>query len=332
MTNKAPIIGRYDLLLIISGYGRQYKLYDFIPIDINILIQLFLKDKWQYFKIGQKIKIKDFEGNWHSAQIECHKKSSEPLPSSWHRWIQKFDIQDSKINNDNKIWGPDNRRNTSGINIGKNNIIQPGVVITPKKGRIIIGDNNVIADNVTIINNSTKDMIIGNGNVFECRSRIEALKIGNFNRFETKCHIMKNVVIGNGAVIGPKVIVIMKKKVKDNTLVYANNMFFTQPLMKKRNKISLDTLTEALTKIFYNEFGSQRELLWYEAQKQYNNALEYRKLEGIRIRYHHRYKGLNGCLYTEWIFIQKDMICECESTGVCQYKRCKAKHRMRNIM
>ena len=75
--------------------------------------------------------------------------------------------------------------------------------------------------------------MIGNGNVFECYSRVEAQRIGNYNVFGAKCHVMAGAQIGNGCVIGSRVMVIQNKKIKDCLVVFGDNMQYEQPLMKK---------------------------------------------------------------------------------------------------
>ena len=52
--------------------------------------------------------------------------------------------------------------------IGKNTIIGPGVNIIAEKGSITIGNNNIISEGTLIINKSKEEMVIGDGNVFEC--------------------------------------------------------------------------------------------------------------------------------------------------------------------
>ena len=71
---------------------------------------------------------------------------------------------------DSAIWEHFRARTVQGtkIFIGKNTIIGPGVNIIAEKGTITIGDNNIISEGTLIINKSKEELIIGNGNVFEC--------------------------------------------------------------------------------------------------------------------------------------------------------------------
>ena len=121
----------------------------------------------------------------------------------------------------------------SKIYIGKNTVVQPGATIIAEKGTIIIGENNIISEGVSIVNKSSEDMVIGNGNLFECNCRVEAAKIGDYNVFGPKCHVMQDSVIGIGCVICPRVMVIQKKRIRDGIVVFGDNMMHEQPLMKK---------------------------------------------------------------------------------------------------
>ena len=121
----------------------------------------------------------------------------------------------------------------SKIYIGKNTVVQPGAQIIAEKGTIIIGENNIISEGVSIVNKSNEDMVIGNGNLFECNCRVEAAKIGDYNVFGPKCHVMQESHIGVGCVICPRVMIIQKKRIRDSIVVFGDNMMHEQPLMKK---------------------------------------------------------------------------------------------------
>ena len=76
-----------------------------------------------------------------------------------------------KIQQENAaIWEHFRARTVPGtlIMIGKNTIIGPGVNIIAEKGSITIGNNNIISEGTLIINKSKEEMVIGDGNVFEC--------------------------------------------------------------------------------------------------------------------------------------------------------------------
>merc|ERR1712154_441917 len=149
---------------------------------------------------------------------------------------------------DPAIWEHFRARTVQGtkIFIGKNTIIGPGVNIIAEKGSIVIGDNNIISEGTLIINKSTEELVIGNGNVFECGARIEAAKINDYNVFGAKCHVMSGALIGTGCVICPRVMIIAKKRIRDCMVVFGDNMVHEQPLMKKRNRAYIDQMVKVL--------------------------------------------------------------------------------------
>merc|ERR1712244_122284 len=121
-----------------------------------------------------------------------------------------------------------------------------GVNIIAEKGTITIGDNNIISEGTLIINKSTEELLIGNGNVFECGARIEAAKINDYNVFGAKCHVMSGALIGTGCVICPRVMIIAKKRIRDCMVVFGDNMIHEQPLNKKRNRAYIDQMVRVL--------------------------------------------------------------------------------------
>eukprot|EP01083_Nonionella_stella_P089554 249906_1 len=149
---------------------------------------------------------------------------------------------------DPAIWDHFRARTVQGtsIYIGKNTIIGPGVNIIAEKGTITIGDNNIISEGTLIINKAKEELVIGNGNVFECGARIEAAKINDYNVFGAKCHVMSGALIGTGCVICPRVMIIAKKRVRDCMVVFGDNMVHEQPLMKKRNRAYIDQMVKVL--------------------------------------------------------------------------------------
>jgi len=153
---------------------------------------------------------------------------------------------------DPAVWEHFRARTSDGmaIKIGKNTIIGPGVTIIAERGNIIIGDNNIISEGALIINKNKEDLVIGNGNVFECGARIEAAKINDYNVFGAKCHVMSGALIGTGCVICPRVMIIAKKRVRDCMVVFGDNMVHEQPLNKKRNRAYIDQMVKVLRNKF----------------------------------------------------------------------------------
>ena len=86
---------------------------------------------------------------------------------------------------DPAIWEHFRARTVQGtsIYIGKNTIIGPGVNIIAEKGTITIGDNNIISEGTLIINKNKEELVIGNGNVFECGASLVYLYLIHYSLF-----------------------------------------------------------------------------------------------------------------------------------------------------
>lgn len=88
------------------------------------------------------------------------------------------------------------------VTIGSDCVIHPTVNIVAKNGPIIIGNNNLIEERVSIVNNRHELMVIGDDNVFEVDSSCEAIKIGNHNILESKSSIGANIELADNCIIG----------------------------------------------------------------------------------------------------------------------------------
>ncbi|SOV22264.1 dynactin subunit 6,putative [Plasmodium sp. DRC-Itaito] len=115
------------------------------------------------------------------------------------------------------------------IIIGNRNIIFPSCQIKSDKAKIIIGENNLFEDLVTIINNTSTDMYIGSYNIFRSGSYIyNTMKIGDRNCFDYKCNIIKSN-IGSHTFIGINMLIDKKSKLRnhhkivDNVVIYLNS-------------------------------------------------------------------------------------------------------------
>ena len=75
---------------------------------------------------------------------------------------------------------------------------------------------------------------------------IEAATIKDYNVFGAKCHIMPGATIGIGCVICPRVMIIAKKRIRDGTVIFGDNMVHEQPLMKKRNRAYIEQMVKVL--------------------------------------------------------------------------------------
>lgn len=107
------------------------------------------------------------------------------------------------------------------VTIGLKNVIHPTATILAEAGPIVIGDCNLIEENVTIVNRTPgKTMVIGNYNVFEVGSRCETIEIGDHNVFESKSHVGLLTRISNGCVIGTMCEVNYDEKLAENTVIF----------------------------------------------------------------------------------------------------------------
>jgi len=119
------------------------------------------------------------------------------------------------------------------ITIGARTVIHPKAKIVAEAGPIIIGENNLIEEQVQIINrkpeasgsdspagNTQTVMIIGNNNVFEVNCYSEALKIGDNNILEGKSFLGRRTELSSGCIIGAKCHVTSHELLPENTVIY----------------------------------------------------------------------------------------------------------------
>lgn len=109
---------------------------------------------------------------------------------------------------------------TGDILIGPKTVIHPTAKILAKKGKIIIGDSNLIEEYVTIINDHDEPMVIGSQNIFEVGCYVESRQIGNNNVLESKCRVSRNFIISNNCIIGAKCVMNIDEQLANNTVIY----------------------------------------------------------------------------------------------------------------
>ncbi|XKL66535.1 hypothetical protein PGB90_009955 [Kerria lacca] len=118
------------------------------------------------------------------------------------------------------------------VTIGSMTIVHPCATIIADAGPIVIGDGNIIEEQVVIINrlpenSQNKDDIstlrIGNNNVFEVGCIVETSSIGDNNVLECKSYIGPGIKLGVGCVIGAGCRLTLPETLPDNTLVYGKN-------------------------------------------------------------------------------------------------------------
>nr|CAG4641338.1 EOG090X0I48 [Eulimnadia texana] len=106
------------------------------------------------------------------------------------------------------------------ITIGPKTVIHPRSRILALSGPIIIGENNIIEEQVTIINQheSGQPIVVGNNNVFEVDCHVESQKIGDNNVIESKAYIGKHTILSSACVIGAKCRVEVSETLPEGTL------------------------------------------------------------------------------------------------------------------
>ncbi|EDO37040.1 predicted protein [Nematostella vectensis] len=118
--------------------------------------------------------------------------------------------------------------------IGSKTVVHPKARIIAEAGPIIIGDNNLIEEQVTIINPLQVEeneevpperivMHIGCNNVFEVGSLCEAVKIGDNNILEAKSRVGRQTVLSHGCVIGARCEVTSQETIPENTVIYGQS-------------------------------------------------------------------------------------------------------------
>ncbi|MHA1311572.1 MAG: gamma carbonic anhydrase family protein [Candidatus Helarchaeota archaeon] len=138
------------------------------------------------------------------------------------------------------------------VEIGKNSIILFGTVIRADGGRIVIGENTIIEDNVVI---HGENIEIGNYVIIQHNSCIHNCKIEDNVLIGTNCTISDNVQLQEGAMILNNSVILPGKVVKKRKKVWSvNNKFKTkrgavikQKLIDQKNK-SIEKLIKKMKK------------------------------------------------------------------------------------
>ena len=91
------------------------------------------------------------------------------------------------------------------IHIGENNVIHPWVRFMSEGGDIRIGSKNIFEEKTVIYNkSSTNPMVIGDENYFKIGSKIYSSNIEDLNEFGINCHVDESR-IGTGNLIADEV-------------------------------------------------------------------------------------------------------------------------------
>nr|CAG4646697.1 EOG090X0I48 [Macrothrix elegans] len=108
------------------------------------------------------------------------------------------------------------------ITIGSRTVVHPRAKVLALAGPIIIGENNIIEEQVQIINKFPDPMIIGNNNVFEVDCCVESQKIGDNNIVESKAIVGRQTSLSNGCVIGARCEILVPETLPEGTLFYGS--------------------------------------------------------------------------------------------------------------
>lgn len=128
------------------------------------------------------------------------------------------------------------------ITVSTGSIIHPRVTIIAKSGPIIIGENCLIEEYVTIRHDTGIEsdaalekppvLVIGANNVFEVGCTVEALKVGEKNTFECKCFVSSAVKVSNNCVIGAGCKLVGEQELPENTIIHGKNCEHREALEK----------------------------------------------------------------------------------------------------
>ncbi|KAK2184726.1 hypothetical protein NP493_255g03049 [Ridgeia piscesae] len=144
------------------------------------------------------------------------------------------------------------------VTVGAHTVIHPKARIVAEAGPIIIGDNNLIEEQVEIINRHPKSedgtsnpnqtvMIIGNNNVFEVGCTCESLRIGDYNVVEAKASVGRQTQLSSGCIIGAMCSVSSSEELPENTVIFGSKCERRVQLERPpAQTLQLDFLTKIL--------------------------------------------------------------------------------------
>uniref|UniRef100_A0A1L8DVN9 Dynactin subunit 6 n=1 Tax=Nyssomyia neivai TaxID=330878 RepID=A0A1L8DVN9_9DIPT len=143
------------------------------------------------------------------------------------------------------------------ITISGGCVIHPSATIIAESGPIIIGENCIIEEYVTIIHRVPREqmtsgdrapvLVIGANNVFEVGCHVEAFKIGERNVFECRSKVAAHVRITNGCVIGAGCHLSGAQELPENTVITGKTCLQREALEKQSSQtLQLDFLRKVL--------------------------------------------------------------------------------------
>ena len=108
------------------------------------------------------------------------------------------------------------------IFIGPGTVINPLCEIRAVSGPICIGEDNIFEERVVVRSDHPEGMgtMIGNLNLFEVGSIVEACDIGTCNLIGIKAHLRSGSEVASGCVISAAAFVEANEKLENHTIVY----------------------------------------------------------------------------------------------------------------
>lgn len=126
------------------------------------------------------------------------------------------------------------------LSISTGSVVHPSATIIAKSGPIILGENCLVEEFATIIydlgdddenmneenttnNEKQRTLIIGPNNVFEVGCTVRAIQIGEGNVFECKSKVSERSRISNHCVIGAGCYLDESSLLPEKTVIFGNN-------------------------------------------------------------------------------------------------------------
>lgn len=134
-------------------------------------------------------------------------------------------------------------------------VVHPSATIIAEAGPIIIGENCIVEEYVTITHELAEGAVwdannilsIGSHNVFEVGCTVKASRIGDKNVFESKCFVGRDVTVSSGCVIGAGVKMSTNQKLPENTIVYGQQALQREAIDKQVSQtLQIDFLRKVL--------------------------------------------------------------------------------------
>jgi carbonic anhydrase/acetyltransferase-like protein (isoleucine patch superfamily) len=142
------------------------------------------------------------------------------------------------------------------ISVGHGSAVDAYVTFVARQGPIVVGEYCVIKEYVRIENNLQPDektgqprtLVIGDYNTFETYCSINALKIGEGNKFGPKSSVGVMTTIGDGCILHPMTRVTHDEVVPNNTVVFGEHSTWATRQRDEQTRVAELTATKELTR------------------------------------------------------------------------------------